>query len=210
MTLIQHARIKGVKESFPTCPEQRCAELVFPALNHQIRKLRPRYTEKQQLRCNTHYVVCLIPSKFLINNSILKKQETPNCSLWLLTCLTDDVTSHQSDHSPDYSDCVFSPTDAGDHASQLNSIYYSAQWLLWPSHPAQWHSDHGYEARSQLRTQLASIARKKALHCPLGMEDFKKREENCCGGKQTKQWCCISAQGCGGGGEGSRVEATAS
>jgi len=36
----------GVKESFPTCPEQRCAELVFLALNHQICKLSPRYTEK--------------------------------------------------------------------------------------------------------------------------------------------------------------------
>ena len=36
----------GVKESFPTCPEQRCAELVFLALNHQICKLSPRYTER--------------------------------------------------------------------------------------------------------------------------------------------------------------------
>lgn len=64
-----------------------------------------------------------------------------------------------------YNDFVFSPTDAGDNRSQVNSVRNSAQWLQWPSSLYNGTVIVAMTARPQLRTQIASIARKSILDC---------------------------------------------
>lgn len=87
--------------------------------------------------------------------------------------------------------------------SQVNSIHRSAQWLLWPSLPAQWHSDCGYDSEIPTKHTISIYCKKECSTLSFGMEAFKmreEREEDYRGGKLTKQRGYSGAQGCGGGG----------
>lgn len=139
-----------------------------------------------------------------MKNSILRKKKKINSSLWLLTCLTDNVILYQFDPSPGKLQWlrVLSHRCSGS-ASQVNSIHRSAQWLLWPSLPAQWHSDCGYDSEIPTKHTISIYCKKECSTLSFGMEAFKmreEREEDYRGGKLTKQRGYSGAQGCGGGG----------